>query len=102
MHFILKDFTSGTEIILPTEPVMVRLMIQHLSGSSFSTFSAEPKTFHFILDPHFLGANAAYLETGNYSLKVQSREDNYNGNFQSTSIGSFSMPFLFQVEEIEP
>lgn len=102
MRFILKDLASGVEIILPTEPAFIRRMVQHLSGSSFTTEDGGPKTFHFILDPQLLGANASFLAAGNYSLRVQSHEDNFNGNFQSTSIGNFEMPFLLQLEEIEP
>ena len=101
MRFILKNLAGGPDIILPTGPAMVRRMVQHLSGSSFSTFSAGPQTFHFILDPQLLGANASLLAAGNYSLRVQSLEDNFNGSFQTTSIGNFEMPFLIQVEEIE-
>jgi hypothetical protein len=102
MRFILTDLASGTEIVLPVEPFFIRRMVQHLSGSSFTTEDGGPRTFHFILDPQLLGANASYLAGGNYSLRVQALEDNYNDNFQSTSIGSFEMPFLLQVEEIEP
>ena len=102
IQFILKELTGGTEIILPTEPTFVRRMVQHLSGSSFTTEDGGPKTFLFILDPHLLGANASFLAAGNYSLRIQSHEDNFNGNFQSTNIGNFEMPFLVQVEEIEP
>jgi len=102
IRFMLKDLASGAEIVLPNEPAFIKRLVQHLSGSSFSTESGGPKTFHFILDPHLLGANASFLATGNYSLRIQSLEDNFNGNFQSTSIGNFRMPFLIQVEEIEP
>lgn len=102
IKFILKNLVAGTEIALPVNPVFVRRMVQHLSGSSFSTFEAGPQTVHFILDPQVLGANASFLTAGNYSLRIESHEDNFNGNFQTTSIGSFEMPFLLQVEEIEP
>ena len=98
---MLKDLASGTKIILPVEHTFIRRLIQYLSDSSFSTDNGEPKTVHFILDPQLLGANASYFAAGNYSLRVQNLEDNFNGNFQSTSIGNFEMPFLFQVEEIE-
>jgi len=102
LQFILKELTGGTEIVLPVEPTFIRRMVQHLSGSSFSTADGGPKTFHFILDPQLLGANASFLVAGNYSLRVQSHEDNFNGNFQSTVIGNYKMPFQIQVEEIEP
>ncbi|MZH03586.1 MAG: hypothetical protein F3745_09405 [Nitrospinae bacterium] len=102
IQYILKDLASGVEIVLPTEPSFIRRMVQHLSGSSFTTEDGGPKTFHFILDPQLLGTNASFLAAGNYSLRVQSLEENFNGNFQSASIGSFEMPFLIQVEEIEP
>ncbi len=102
LQFILTDLTGGTEIALPVEPAFIRRMVQHLSGSSFSTFSAEPKTVHFVLDTQVLGTNASFLAAGNYSLRVLSHEENFNGNFQTTSIGNFDMPFMLQVEEIEP
>ena len=102
LRFILKNLAGGPDIILPSEPTFVSRMVQHLSGSSFSTFSAGPQTVHILLDPQILGSNASLLAAGDYSLRVQSLEDNFNGNFQTTSIGNFEVPFLLQVEEIEP
>ncbi|QPJ65256.1 MAG: collagen-like protein [Candidatus Nitrohelix vancouverensis] len=37
MRFILKDLASGAEIVLPNEPLFIQRMVQHLSGSSFTT-----------------------------------------------------------------
>ncbi|MEK9629479.1 MAG: hypothetical protein VW455_10725, partial [Nitrospinota bacterium] len=59
IQFILRDLAGGPDVILPVEPVFIRRMVQHLSGSSFTTEDGGPKTFHFILDPQLLGANAS-------------------------------------------
>lgn len=99
-RFVLQG-SGGTEIVLPIEPFIVTRMVQHLQGSSFTTQLGAPRIFQFILDPAILGANASFLAAGDYAVRVQSHEDNFNGNFQSTSIGNFETPFLLQVEEID-